>query len=64
MKDLEYLFYEAQPYLYGALALVGLSYSKTSNVALGAALVLGACSLAIFNMRRQYRQAPRKISQR
>jgi|GEM_PF-5801841 len=62
MKDLEYLFYESQPYLYMMVAAIGLLYGGTSMIPILASLVLVACSIGVLMMRRQYRNTPSRIS--
>ena len=56
MKKNDRLFYKQRPYLYVALAILGMYFSNKSKMAMLSAIVLLVCGVIIFAMREAYRE--------
>lgn len=50
------MFYKQRPYLYVALAILGMYFSNRSKIAMISAIVLLVCGVVIFTMRNAYRE--------
>lgn len=56
MDYIEYLLYEARPYLYAALSVFAFANYQYSKMMFVSGVILAACSYVVFAMRRDYRK--------
>jgi len=56
MDYVEYLLYEARPYLYASLSAFAFYNYQGSKLMLASAVILAGCSYSVFALRYQYRK--------